>query len=97
MLLASPHTQRRYFTALYIPIVGLLALRHAHPEVAGRRAVGVALAATAAASTFLPLLFGGRRLALAYEAWSPYFFATLLLFATLLWLTSRLKAEAPIG
>jgi hypothetical protein len=56
------------------------------------------LAVTAAASTLLPLVFGGRQLALRYEALSPYFFATLALFVLLLLLTRQLKAEpSPAG
>jgi hypothetical protein len=42
----------------------------------------------------LPLVFGGRRLALMYEAASPYFFGTLVLFGVLLAVTARLKQAA---
>jgi hypothetical protein len=94
MLLASPHTQRRYFTALYVPILTLLALLPGLSVVAGGWSARLGLVATGAASTVLPLLFGGRTLALAYEAASPYFFATLVLFAVLLRATDSLKGSA---
>jgi Glycosyltransferase family 87 len=95
MLLASPHTQRRYFTALYVPILTLLALLPASPVVAQGWSARLGLVATGAASTFLPLLFGGRTHALAYEASSPYFFSTLVLFVVLLLTTERLKSRHP--
>jgi hypothetical protein len=93
MLLASPHTQRRYFTALYVPILALLALLRDSPIIAVGWSGWLGLVVTAAASTFLPLLFGGRTLALAYEAASPYFFSTLVLFIALLRATARLKSS----
>ena len=93
MLLASPHTQRRYFTALYIPVLALLGLWLQTTPHGQGRAIRVGLIVTAAASTFLPLVFVGRRLSLAYEAFSPYFFATLVLFVALMLITSRLKAS----
>ena len=93
MLLASPHTQRRYFTALYVPILALLALLPESPAVAQGWSARLGLVVTGAASTFLPLLFGGRTLALAYEASSPYFFSTLVLFIVLLRATDRLKSS----
>jgi hypothetical protein len=40
----------------------------------------------------LPSLFAGRRLALLYEAGSPYFFGTALLFVVLVMMTLRRKA-----
>jgi hypothetical protein len=43
-------------------------------------------------ATILPLLFGGRTLALLYEASSPYFFGTLILFGVLVRMTMRRKA-----
>lgn len=96
MLLASPHTQRRYFVALYIPVLTLLCLL---PQTAAHgqgRVIRVGLIVTAAASTLLPLAFVGRKLSLAYEAFSPYFFATLVLFVALILITSRLKGrQAP--
>lgn len=97
MLLASPHTQRRYFVTLYVPVLALLALSRAsstHTEV---RAAQLAVAVTAATGTVLPLVFGGRRLSAAYEATSPYFFGTVVLFSALLYITVRLKAAESIG
>ena len=93
MLLASPHTQRRYFTALYIPVLTLLGVRLRDEALPHDTPTRVALVVTAASSTFLPLVFGGRWLALRYEAFSPYFFATLVLFVTLVVLTARLKSR----
>jgi hypothetical protein len=95
MLLASPHTQRRYFISLYIPMLALLVVMRRQPDAARSRVVISGLVATAAASTVLPIVFGGRRLALTYEAASPYFFATVILMGVLLWVTARLKAGEP--
>jgi hypothetical protein len=47
----------------------------------------------AAPATVLPLVFGGRRLALLYEAGSPYFFGTLIVFGVLVMMTRRRKAD----
>jgi hypothetical protein len=94
MLLASPHTQRRHLTALYVPALALLALWPAVRARSGGTEIRFGLAVTAAVSTVLPLLFGGRQLALRYEAFSPYFFGTLALFVVLLLLTRRMKSRS---
>jgi hypothetical protein len=70
--------------------VALLARR---PSPADKRSILIALLAIAAPATILPLLFGGRRLALLYEAGSPYFFGTLILFGVLVMMTVRRKAR----
>ena len=95
MVLASPHTQRRYFVALYVP-VALLVLLWTH-SAADRRMIFIGLVAAAAPATVLPLIFGGRRLALLYEASSPYFFGGLVLFVVLVMMTRRRKMRARIG
>ena len=92
IVLASPHTQRRYFVTLYVPAVALVALLVRRPAPLDKRSILIALLAMAAPATMLPLLFGGRRLALLYEASSPYFFGTLLLFGVLVMMTVRRKA-----
>jgi len=92
IVLASPHTLRRYFVALYVPAVALLALLMRRPAPPDRRSILIALLAIAAPATILPLLFAGRRLALLYEAGSPYFFGTALLFVVLVMMTVRRKA-----
>jgi hypothetical protein len=92
IVLASPHTQRRYFVALYVPAVALVALLARTPAARERRTILVGLLATAAPATILPLVFGGRRLALLYEASSPYFFGALALFGVLVVMTVRRKA-----
>jgi len=92
IVLASPHTQRRYFVALYVPAVLLVALLVRRPAPADKRSIRIGLLAMAAPATILPLLFGGRRLALIYEASSPYFFGTLILFGVLVMMTIRRKA-----
>ena len=89
ILLAAPHTQRRYFVALFVPAAVLLAVLARHPAKHSKRAAQVGLVATAASGTILPLVFGGRRLALMYEA--PYFFGTLVLFAALAIVTVKMK------
>jgi hypothetical protein len=91
ILLASPHTQRRYFIALYVPAVALIALVARTRNDIDRRLMLFGLAVTAATSTVLPLLFAGRRLALWYEAAAPYFFGTFALFVTLIVLRVRLQ------
>jgi hypothetical protein len=92
IVLASPHTQRRYFVALYVPAVTLVALLAHRPAPPDKRSILVALLAIAAPATILPSLFAGRRLALLYEAGSPYFFGTTLLFIVLILMTLRRKA-----
>jgi hypothetical protein len=93
MLLASPHTQRRYFVVLYVPVLALLALSETSPTPrAGALMARFAVGATAATGTVLPLIFAGRQLAFTYEATSPYFFGTAVLFGALLGITARLKA-----
>ena len=92
IVLASPHTQRRYFVTLYVPAVALAALLARRPAPRDRRSILIALAALAASATILPLFFAGRRLALIYEAGSPYFFGTAVLFVVLVMMTMRRKA-----
>jgi Glycosyltransferase family 87 len=92
IVLASPHTQRRYFVALYVPAVALVALLARTPPADQKRLMRIGLLAKAAPATILPLVFGGRRLALLYEASSPYFFGALVLFGALVMLTVRRKA-----
>jgi hypothetical protein len=92
MLLASPHTQRRYFIALYVPIVALLALMRTGWNKPEANLVRVALAMTAAVGTVLPLLFAGRRLALVYQAYSPHFFGALVMLVALVLVAVRMKA-----
>jgi len=95
MLLWSPHTQRRYFIALYVPVLALLGVRRrVATRFSSSLSIDVALAMTAVTSTLLPMLLGGRQLALFYESLSPYTLATLVLFVPLAMLTVRLKADA---
>jgi hypothetical protein len=96
IVLASPHTQRRYFVALYVPVVALLTLWPRTQSAPDRRLIQVGLLATAAPATILPLVFGGRRMALLYEAASPYTFGALALFGVLVWLTLRRKATGSL-
>jgi len=91
-VLASPHTQRRYFVTLYVPAVALMALLAVRPSPSDKRSILIGLLAIALPATILPLFFGGRRLALLYEAASPYFFGTLVLFGVLVVMTMRRKA-----
>jgi hypothetical protein len=93
MLLASPHTQRRYLVALYVPALLLTAILPQTRDKTDRRLMMLGLAAVLATGTVLPLLFGGRHLALWYEAGSPYFFGTLAMFVTLLVLRVRLQKQ----
>ncbi len=93
IVLVSPHTQRRYFVTLFVPVVVLLALLPRAGSGRDRRLLLAGLVATVLPSTILPLLFGGRQLALLYEATSPYFFGALALFAVLVAATRRIKAQ----
>ena len=98
ILIASPHTQRRYYVALYVPVAVLLAVLPRARSTEERRLILTGLAAVAAPATVLPLVFGGRRLALLYEAGSPYFFGALVLFGVLVVMTLRRKdSPAAIG
>jgi len=97
MVLASPHTQRRYFVALYVPAVALVALLARTPPTDQQRLMKIGLLATAAPATILPLVFAGHRLALLYEASSPYFFGTLMLFGMLVMVTDRRKSATIHG
>lgn len=92
IVLASPHSQRRYFVALFVPAVALVTLLVRRPSPPDKRSILIGLVSIAAPATILPLLFGGRRLALIYEASSPYFFGTLVLFVVLVMMTVRRKA-----
>lgn len=95
ILLAAPHTQRRYFVSLFVPAAVLMAILVARrPDRGTALTAWVGLAALAATGTILPLVFGGRRLALLYEAASPYFFGTLVLFGSLVVVTLREKRAA---
>lgn len=95
IVLAAPHTQRRYFVSLFVPAATLLAVvATGRGDRVTAVAVWIGLAALAASGTILPLVFGGRRLALLYEAASPYFFGTLVLFGALIVVTVRLKRAA---
>lgn len=97
MVLAAPHTQRRYFVSLFVPATVLLAVLVTRRGDRGTAVAGwVGLAALAASGTILPLVFGGRRLALLYEAASPYFFGTLALFGALVVVTVRVKRAAAV-
>ncbi|MGH9144627.1 MAG: glycosyltransferase family 87 protein [Vicinamibacterales bacterium] len=88
-LLASPHTQRRYFVTLYVPVLALVAILMNQRRWLDDVLVWMTLAVTALAGTILPLLLGSRRAALAYESLAPYFFATLLMFFALIVLSRR--------
>jgi hypothetical protein len=72
--------------------VALVALLVRRPPPPDKRSILIGLVAIAAPATILPLLFGGRRLALIYEAGSPYFFGTLVLFVVLVMMTVHRKA-----
>ncbi len=92
ILIASPHTQRRYYVALYVPAVALCALLPRAQTPRERRAILVGIAAMAVPGTILPLVFAGHRLALLYEASSPYCVGALVLFGVLVSLTRSRKA-----
>ncbi len=91
LLLASPHTQRLWFTSLFLPFAVMLALVIDHPDDPRRRWVRWAIGMSFLVGTLLPPLVPGRELALAYEVRSPYLFATVFVFGVLtrlLWVGS---------
>ena len=102
IVLASPHTQRRYYVAVYVPVVALVLLWNASARAAlERRRIAAGVLATALPASILPLVFGGHRLALIYEASSPYTLGGLVLFGVLLAMTharkgSRATASDPV-
>ena len=93
IVLASPHTQRRYYVALIVPVVALRALWSRRSPAIERRHIVVGLLATVGPATVLPLVFGGHRLALLYEACSPYTFGALVLFGVLVAMTIHRKTS----
>lgn len=98
LLLASPHTQRLWFTSLFFPFVVMLALVAGRPEDSRRRQILSAVGGSFLIGTLLPPLMPGRDAALAYEVRSPYLLATLWVFAVqawLLWPADRTAATEP--
>ena len=95
MLLASPHTQRRYFIAVFVPMMALLALMGGDWDLPEAGLIRVALAMTAAIGTVLPLLFAGRRLAMLYQAYSPHFLGALVMLVALVRVAMRMKSTEP--
>ena len=83
MLVVAPHTQRVHFSALVVAVAVMVALLMEQPHRRFGALIRAALVVTAAASTCLPLLFGGRSASLAYQSWSPYSVATFFLLGTL--------------
>lgn len=94
MLIVSPHTQRRYFVQLLVPALALLGVIRASGS-APRTSAYVGLAAIVVPGTVLPLVFGGRRLALAYESTAPYFWGIVVLLVVLVRAAAKMKASAP--
>jgi len=94
MLVVAPHAQRLYFSALVLPVGVLVALLIRPSNGPYRGLIGSALIVTAAASTYLPLVFGGRRASLIYQSWSPYPIATLFMLVALIVLTRQVKLGA---
>jgi hypothetical protein len=92
ILVVSPHTQRMHFSTLVVPAASLIALLMASPRLPRAWLVKTAIGVNAAAATVLPLVFGGRRASLAYQAFSPYLVATLALLVVLIVLIAELKA-----
>jgi hypothetical protein len=96
ILLASPHTQRRYFIALFVPVLALLALTQSDRPLPEAGLIRAALAMTVAIGTVLPLVFAGRRFALDYQAFSPHFLGALAMLVALVLVAARLKASEQI-
>ena len=90
ILVVSPHTQRRYFVQLVVPAMLLL---HAAglTRTPLRTAAAMGLAAVATTGTVLPLVFGGRALALAYESAALYVVGAAVMAAVLMRLIVQAK------
>jgi hypothetical protein len=89
MLLASPHSQRPYFSVVCVPAAVLLALALKREPVVAPTALRASLVLSALVSTLLPLVLSSRRVALAYESTSPYFIGALALTGVLVHLRMR--------
>ena len=92
IVLASPHTQRRYYVAFWVPAVLLAMLWSRSTDQHDRRRVRMGLLAMGLPASVLPLFFGGHRLALIYEAASPYTIGGLILYAVLVAMTRARKS-----
>jgi hypothetical protein len=86
LLLASPHTQRLWFTSLFLPFAVMLSMMLGSPDDPRRRWIRAAVGVSFLVGTLLPPLLPERAVALAYEVRSPYLFATGFVFAVLTWL-----------
>jgi hypothetical protein len=84
MLLASPHSQRPYFSMTCIPAAVLLAL-YPWPPARWPVMVRAGLVASAAAGTVLPLVLTTRGAAITYQMASPYFIGAVALTLALLY------------
>jgi hypothetical protein len=84
MLLASPHSQRPYFSMTCVPAAVLLAL-YPWPPARWPLMVRAGLVISAAVGTVLPLILTTRRAALTYQMASPYFIGAVALTFALLY------------
>ena len=83
ILIASPHSQRRYFVSLMVPAMALLGVIWTAGPFRGRGLARAGLWVTAAGGTVVPLLVGSRANALLYESLMPHLFTTLFMFVAL--------------
>jgi hypothetical protein len=83
ILIASPHSQRRYFVSLLVPAMALLGVLWTAGPFRGRGLARAGLWVTAAGGTVVPLLLGSRANAIIYENLMPHLFTTLFLFVAL--------------
>jgi hypothetical protein len=92
MLLFSTHTQRIHFSWLFYPFCVLLALVLRGADGRQGTAIKSVLWGSAIAASALPIALPGRRLAVAYEMLSPYFFVALSSFFLIAWLVWRARS-----
>jgi hypothetical protein len=83
ILIASPHSQRRYFVSLVVPAMALPGVLWTAGTFRGRGLARAGLWVTAAGGTVVPLLLGSRANALLYESLMPHLFTTVFLFVAL--------------
>lgn len=92
ILLLSPHSTRLYFCTLFLPFCVLVALQLKYPSNLTQSVLGLCFLT----NTLAPLIMPGRNASLAYEAHSPYFFSTLILFFALSLLILRFEKKKEI-
>ena len=88
MLLGSPHSQRIYYSSLFVPVTVALHVIARHRPNQTMRLLIASLVTMGAVGTLAPLLLPSRRVAVGFEALSPHV-AAATLFGIALLLTAH--------